>query len=56
MLPMNNCGMSNAVYDTKQDDKRAPGWRSRKIIMEAYRLMAKVASRHFSHFPATLLH
>jgi len=56
MLPMNNCGMSNTVYDSKPDDKRAPGWRSRKIIMEAYRLMAKVASRHFSHFPATLLH
>ena len=36
MLPMNNCGMSNTVYDSKPDDKRAPGWRSRKIIMEAY--------------------
>ena len=36
MLPMNNCGMSNTIYDSKPDDKRAPGWRSRKIIMEAY--------------------
>jgi len=33
---MNNCGMSNTVYDSKPDDKRAPGWRSRKIIMEAF--------------------
>jgi hypothetical protein len=28
--------MSNTVYDSKPNDKRAPGWRSRKIIMEAY--------------------